>query len=255
MNDNSNLDSTRILQMLEEVGGYEIELEADPTQPHLGNTYLQKMVSQCRNYMNRVMFYTQQVKIYERNLRIALKTAELDLEMKISEKLADDSLVRKQPSIEDRKALAMTMLREEHETCAKLKAELVDVEESAKLLKSKYDHLKGTAADIKMQRSLVKDDAIIRMGGEDGYSKPTINQDGSVPNGMRAPVTYDKLDPKDILDPNRRPDHIPEPVDSVHAQMIADFFKTPTVQPQTISKPIHKPEDEVKSISYEDLLS
>lgn len=257
----SALDHQKIAEILEEVGSFEITLEEDPTQPHLGNAYLQKMVSQCRNMMNRTMHYIQQLKIHERSLRIQLNTAELDFNMKVSEKLADDVLVRKQPSIEDRKALAMTMLREEHETLARIKSELTDIEETTKLLKSKYDHLKGTAADIKMQRSIVKDDAMLRMNGEDGFDKPSINPDRSIPDGMRAPVTFDRLDPKDLLDPNKRPEHIPEPVDSVHAQMIADFFKSSNHGPYTAKPKIKEPEnrqekdEQVKTVSYEDLLS
>jgi hypothetical protein len=253
---NEQLTPEKLSQILDEVGSYEINLEVDPTLPHLGNAYLQKAISTCRNYMNRVNYYMQMVKMQERTLRTALKTAELDFDMKISEKLADDALVRKQPSIEDRKALAMTMLRTEHELVATIKSDLQDIEETGKLLKMKYDHLKGTVADIKMQRSLVKDDAIIRMGGEDGYSRPVINQNGTVPNGMRAPVTADPIDPKDLLDPNKRPEHMPEPLDNAHAQMIANFFKSTPTHPNAPSpKPGNDEENEVKSISYEDLLS
>ncbi len=221
-----SLTPEKMMDMLEEIGGYEVALEADPTQPHLGTKYLQKVLSECRNYMNRVQYYLSQVKMHERQLRTQLKIAESDFDLKIAEKLADDVLVRKQPSIEDRKALAMTMLRDEHTLIANLRMQLTDSEETGKLIKAKYDHLKGTVSDIKMQRSLVRDDAMIRMEGGSGFDRPVINQDRSVPNGMRAPVTRDDLNPTDLLDGAKRPDYMPEPVDAAHAQMIADFFST-----------------------------
>jgi len=243
----------KLQQVLDEVSSYSVELETDPTLPHLGTQYLQKVVSECRNYMNRVMYYMQIIKIQEKNTKIKLKAAELDIDRKVSEKLADDVLVRKQPSIEDRKALAMTMLSEEYQYMALLKSDLLDIEETSKLLKVKYDHLRGTSQDVKMQRSLVKDDALIRMGGGEGYSRPQINQDRSVPNGMRAPVLTDDLNPIDIMDPNRRPDDLPEPKDTVHAQMISDFFSSPSVTSMLGSS--SSEEEIIKSINYDDLIS
>jgi hypothetical protein len=245
----SDFDSAKLQQILDEVSSYSVELENDPTLPHLGTLYLQRVISECRNYMNRVMHYMQLIKIQEKNTKIRLKAVELDIERKMAEKLSDDALVRKQPSIEDRKALATTMLSEEYENMAVLRSQLLDIEETSKLLKFKYDHLRGTSQDIKIQRSLVKDDAMIRLGGGDGYSKPQVNQDRSVPNGMRSPVSPDNINPEDILDPNRRPDDLPVPKDAVHAQMIADFLSS------SGSKATVTEEQEIKSISYDDLLT
>ena len=243
-------DRDKLQQILDEVSQYSVELEPDPTLPNLGTQYLQRVLSECRNYMNRVMSYMQLIKIQEKNTKIRLKAAELDIERKIAEKLSDDVLVRKQPSIEDRKALAMTMLSEEYQSIAELKSDLLDIEETSKLLKVKYDHLRGTSQDIKTQRSLVKDDALIRMGGGEGYSRPQINQDRSVPNGMRAPITLDNLNPTDLLDPNKRPEDLPEPKDAIHAQMISEFFASPSV-----SNHPNVEEEPIKSISYDDLIS
>lgn len=243
-------DKDRLQQILDEVSEYSVDLEPDPTLPHLGTKYLQKVISDCRNYMNRVMHYIQLIKIQEKNTRIQLKASELDLERKMAEKLSDDALVRKQPSIEDRKALAATMLSEENLLIAQLKADLLDIEETAKLIKIKYDHLRGTSQDIKSQRSLVKDDMMARLGGDNGFEKPTVNQDRSVPNGMTAPVTTDDLNPIDILDPNRRAEDLPIPKDSVHAQMIHDFYSGQSSQKFDLSKP----SEEIKSINYTELL-
>ena len=241
----------KLQQILDEVSGYSVELETDPTLPHLGTIYLQRVISECRNYMNRVMHYMQLIKVQEKNTKIRLRAAELDIERKVAEKLSDDVLVRKQPSIEDRKALATTMLAAEYENMAVLRSDLMDIEETSKLLKIKYDHLRGTSQDIKIQRSLVKDDAIIRMGGGEGYTKPQLNQDKSVPGGMRAPVAQDDLNPVDLLDPSKRPEDIPEPKDAIHAQMISDFFASAPAKVVVVKAEA----EEIRSINYDDLLS
>ena len=246
----NEFDSAKLQQVLDEVSQYSVELENDPTLPHLGTTYLQKVISDCRNYMNRVMHYMQLIRIQEKNTKIRLKATELDIERKMAEKLSDDALVRKQPSIEDRKALASTMLSEEYVAMAILKSELLDIEETSKLLKIKYDHLRGTSQDIKIQKSLVKDDAMIRLGGGEGYTKPQINQDKSVPNGMVSPIVPENINPEDILDPEKRPEDLPVPKDAVHAQMIADFLTSTASTHKIVKK-----EEEIKSLSYDDLLA
>ena len=241
----------KLQQILDEVSSYSVELESDPTLPNLGTQYLQRVISECRNYMNRVMHYMQLIKIQEKNTKIRLKAYELDLERKMAEKLSDDVLVRKQPSIEDRKALASTMLADEYSAIATLRSDLLDIEETYKLLKIKYDHLRGTSQDVKTQRSLVKDDAMIRLAGGEGYSKPIINQDKSIPNGMIAPIITDNLNPQDLLDPNKRPEELPVPKDAVHAQMISDFLNS---QSSMAATKISERSEEIRSINYEDLI-
>jgi hypothetical protein len=242
----------RLNSILEEISKYEVSLEEDPTLPHLGNRYLQKVVSQCRGYLNRVTYYYQEISREERRLKTELKAAELDLEFKTREKLADDPMVRKQPSISDREALAATMLKDEHDSVAALRVELMDVQESLKLIKFKHQELGRTSQDIKLQRMIVKDDAVMRMNGEEGYDKPQVNQDRSVPNGMPAPVLADDLNPTDLLNPDTRPSYIPAPIDTSHAKLIADFYAQPVV---TAKYDFQNDDEPVKSVSYEDLIS
>ena len=185
--------------MLEEIAAYSIDLEEDPTLPTLGLAYLQRVVAQCRSFSNRVQFYMQKVKRYEIRLRSELKLLELDLEMKMAEKLADDQLVRKQSSIEDRRAVAMTMLAAEHKQIAEIKVQIQDVEETHKIIKMKHQELLRTSSDIKTQRNLVKDDMLARLGGHEGYLKPQTGKDRGVPDGLPPPVSA-RIDPVDILE-------------------------------------------------------
>lgn len=217
------LSKEQLEQIIQEIAGYEVNLEEDPTLPHLGTAYLQKAISKCRAYQNRVQYYLQVVKLHEKKVRLDLRHRELDLDFKMKEKLADDALVRKQPSVRDREALAATMLAAEHQALADLKVELIDIEETVKLIRSKYDQLKQTSNDIRMQRVLIKDDKEAQVLGGEGYSRPQSTQRGLVPNGMPAPIVP-RVEPTDLLDPTRRPDDMPEPLDEAHASMMAAFI-------------------------------
>jgi hypothetical protein len=258
--------SSRMDKILEEIAAYEVKLEDDPTLPSLGTKYLQRVLAQCRGYSNRVTFYHQELSREEKRLKIELKISEMDLEFKTKEMLADDVVVRQQPSIADREALAAMQLRTEHGNVSRLKVEMMDVQETLKLVKFKHSELQRTSQDIRMQRMLVKDDFDARMSGGEGYVKPQSGQDRAVGGGMPAPVPRDPIDPRDLLDASKRPDDMPEPIDAAHASMIADFFGSRTGSDHAVSAPEARPEpvspekntdlapEQTKAVSYDDLL-
>lgn len=219
------LSREKLEQILEEVSTYEVALEEDPTQVHLGTRYVQRVTAQCRGFLNRVTYYIQLCKRQEKNLRRDLKEAELDLEFKMKEKLADDQLVRKQPSIEDRKALASSMLKDEYQRLGTMQVDLLDLDETIKILRMKHQDLQRTSGDIKLQCTLIRDDIRDQLGGGNGYMKPQTGRDKSVPNGMAPPVSAEPVDPRDLLDSSTRPAEIPEPKDAAHASMINDFLQ------------------------------
>jgi hypothetical protein len=247
-------------KILEEVAGYQIDLETDPTRPHLGARYLNEVLARCRNYTNRTIHYLQLMKRQERDLRMAMKLAESNLDFKLKEKLADDPVVRAQPSIEDRMALATVALKEEYLELAQARADLLETEETVKLIKTRLDNLRQTSFDIKLQRQIVKDDKDGWGSGEGGYVDPQKKKDRTVPDGMRPPVRP-SIDPEDLLDPSKRPADMPVPVDSVHAAQIADFFNgqdelpvsAPEGEPEP-RKPEPAPEAAPSRISYAALL-
>jgi len=241
-------------QILNEIAGYEIELVEDPTQPQYGFIYLQKSIAQCRSYLNRVQYYLQKIKKRERDLRIEVKQSELDLDLKMQEKLADDTIVRQQPSEGIKKAVAASMLKNEAETIVKLKVELLDIQETAKIVKLKYDDLQKTNGDIRFQRQLVKDDRSSQFGGDGGYSSGSADEQGRLSHGMPPAVNRNRIDPKEILDPNKRPDDLPEPLSGSHANAIADFFNQESQSPNDSPNPETKTSESTEGISYEDLL-
>lgn len=218
------LNKEQMDAILEEVAVYSVQLEEDPTLPHLGTRYLQKALAQCRNFTNRVQHYLHLAMRTERTLNKEIKEAELDFDFKIKHKLADDPIVRQQKALDDRKAVAESLLQVESENLRGLRVKILDVQETVKMLKLKYADLQRTSGDIKVQRALVRDDKMEQLAGREGFSKPQTNQDKTVPGGLPAPVPMEPLGPRDILDPNKRPENLLEPKDELHATQIAEFL-------------------------------
>lgn len=251
-------DSDMLNRVLDEVAGFEVKLEPDPTLPNLGAPYLQRVLADCRNYINRIVYYVQTIGKVERDLKMEVRRAEMDIELKLGQKLADDPVVRAQPSIEDRKALANAQLRTEHEALGLTRLRLLEVGETMKLLRMKYRDMNQVSQDIKLQRQIVKDDKDAWTSGDGGYVPPGTNRDKTVPGGL-APAVRPKIDPADLLDDAKRPADLPPPVDAVHARQISDFFSgkpapadnPPQKEPEAAPPP---PPPPVATISYEDLL-
>lgn len=241
-------DKDQISKIFEEISTFEVALEEDPTLPHLGTQYLQKVLSQCRTYLNRTAYYLQQLRIDSKNIKIELKIAEMDLEFKTKMKLAENPTVRMQSSISDREAQAASMLQEEHKIVSDLQLKLLGLQETIQILKFKHEELQRANQDIKTQKSLVKDDMVARFHGEGGYEAPTVNRDRSIPGGIPAPVVKKKIDPRDLLSPETKPEDVPLAQDPVHAQQIADFINN-SGRDRADEKPT------VVGIQYDDLLS
>lgn len=228
-----SFDKGQLDQILDEIAKYQVDLVEDPTLPEHGIRYLQRIISQCRGYLNRTQFYIQSVGKYEKELRVNVQHKEMDIDLKLNSLLAENPMVRKQPSISDRKALAATMLAADNDELSRLRLDLLDVQETLKLIKMKYGDLQRTNNDIKTQRQLIKDDKAGWFDGE-GYTPPTT--DGTIPGGLPPAVTNKPVNPVDILDPNKRPEDLPEPRDAIHAQQIANFFNSKLQPPSEMAK-------------------
>jgi hypothetical protein len=218
------ISSNKLEDILEEIAGYEIQLPDDPTLPELGTKLLNSNIAKCRNYINRVQYYLQITRRYEKNLRTEISFSTLDLEFKTQKLLADDPIVKQGPAQQDRLAIAAMKLNLEHKKLHVLKVEHVNVEETIKIIKLKYDDLNRTSQDIRLQRQIVKDDKESWSNGGEGYMPPQTNRDGTIPGGMSPHVREKIVNPTDLLDESKRPEDLPVPVDAVHAQQIADFF-------------------------------
>ncbi len=259
------LPEADIEKMLEESASYSIELPEDPTSPEFGMRYLQKVLAQCRQYLNRVQYYLQITRRYEKNLRARIKLEEMNLELRTHQLLADNVIVRQGPSVDDRKALAAAMMSTEHKSLALLRVAHINVDESIKIIKMKYDDLNRSSMDVKTQRQMVKDELDDLGSGGSGYNRPIRDKDGTVPAGLPPAVQPGvRIDPKDLLDDSRRPDDLPPAKDAVHAQQIVNFFSRPSMapvkaparpEPAPVVEPIIVPAALTQTISYDDLLT
>lgn len=234
------LSKDKLDQILEELAGYEVGIEEDPTLPELRNKYINKILSQCRGYLNRTQYYLGLVKKSERTLKTEVKELELDIDFKGKQILVKDEEVRRMPNIKDREALVISKLHLEYEILNRKKIDLLDLEETAKIIKHKYEHLKGVNLDIKLQRQIVKEDLL---GAQDGggYLPPHRQEGKPVPDGM--PPIVSVINPLDLLDPNSRPEEIPEPVDRIHASQISAFYSKIPISKKEEVKPKEEPEE------------
>lgn len=252
------LDPEKLDSILTEISEFEVKLEEDPTLPELGARYLQSRIAQCRQFLNRTQYYLQITRRYEKNLKKAEKAFELDLELKMSGLLADDPLVRQQSAAQDRRALATSMLKVEHENLARFKVELQDLDGTIRIIKAKYDDLRHTNQDIKLQRQLVKDDRTGWESGDGGYVKPQSREDRTIPGGLPPPVRAEEINPEDLLDPEKRPEDLPEPRNPSHARQIVNFYANRPAPGTTTGPTPTKPQEDVAPVttgmSYDDLL-
>jgi len=170
-------------EILEEVSGFEVQLEEDPTLPSLGNLYINERLSQCRSYTNRIVYYMQKLQIQIRAVKRELLLAQTDYDMKFSDLLANDESVKQRSSFEDRKALAMTYLHDELSMISELKQNMESFEDVYKIIKMQHQNLVRTNSDIKTQRQIIKEDKQTFM--YDGQGSDPRMADGNVSTPVR----------------------------------------------------------------------
>jgi hypothetical protein len=145
-----------------EIGTLRVELEPDPTV--LGARYIQGVTSKCRNYLNKVSLIRVQLSQMRRNLMVQIAGEETALSIEKDHLLAENDTVQRQPNIRDREAVVNTMLRQQVQSIANKKRDLLDVETVDKAVKLVHDELIRTATEIKVQRSLLFSDRISGSG-------------------------------------------------------------------------------------------
>ena len=146
----------RIKSIYVELGKYSIELNKDPRS--LGPVYLNDLIATCRNFLNSVSRVQLEVHQEKQYLSRALRATEAAFQVSFDDLLANDERVRRLPSIEDRKATASVFLRDQRNNIDNLKAELQDVDFVEKAIRHTHRELTATMSEIKLQRSLIRDE-------------------------------------------------------------------------------------------------
>lgn len=161
----------RINQIFDEIGTFNIDLSHDPTV--LGPQYLAKLISTCRNYLNRtatiLLSISREKVITENNLegeKAAYKIAS-------DEMLATDDRIKKLPNIRDRVAMIDTQLTEHAQRITALEQAVRNLNSIEKAVKVRHNELIRTDSQIKTQRSLIRDEIDTKSYmGDENASRP-----------------------------------------------------------------------------------
>lgn len=145
----------QVSKIYERLEGLSIDLPTDPAD--LDPDYLREKISLCRNYLNEVGHYWQDALIRESRLATDLGAQEAAFEVRSNELLSSDPSVAAGPSIADRQATIHTILREERQRIAGLKAELLQLSHVMKVIRFRKGELDNTMGTLRLQRSLLRD--------------------------------------------------------------------------------------------------
>ncbi len=243
--------------------GLHLELERDPTV--LGPNYINGIMAQCRNYLNKVSGLRLTLSKMHRDLSVRIAGEETLFGVNKDHLLAEDETVKRQPNIRDREALVNTMLRDRVNAISALKGELLDLELIERAVKMVHDELIRTSAEIKTQRQMLFADRVTGAGYGDesnGNSNPpprpsTINEDeleklmrNEVPlvASTSAPVAAPVVAPKaadDELDPELQAalSSLESEVPTGEASSVDDL--TAIIEETTQATPAPEPQKEV----------
>ena len=146
----------RIKEVYAELEQYLVQLHPDPRS--LGPLYLNDLIAKTRNYLNAVSLVQLEVHREKQHLSRDLRAREAAYQLSFDDLLANDDRVRRLPSIEDRKATVGVFLRDERQAIEGLKAALQDLEFVDKAVRHRHKELTATMSEIKLQRSLIRDE-------------------------------------------------------------------------------------------------
>ena len=165
-----NLDRVRAIYA--ELEKYVVQLHSDPRS--LGPVYLNDLIATTRNFLNAVSRIQLEVHQEKQGLARDIRTREAAYQVSSDELLANDERIRRLPSIEDRKATVAVFLRAEKQEIESLKAAMQDLEYVEKAVRHRHKELTSTMSEIKLQRSLIRDeiDTGAMYGDERTYGKP-----------------------------------------------------------------------------------
>jgi hypothetical protein len=170
-----------------------IDLHSDPSS--LGPKYLQDVTATCNNYKNEVsgilIQLLQQKHLVTRELQTRLSAYQVSFD----DLLANNQHVSRLPNIEDRKATANVMLREDRQAIARLEAEQKDLESMEKVVRHRHKELSDTMAAVKVQRSLIRDE----LDTKSFYGDERINKLPGSGGGSSSPLGGDDVNEEELL--------------------------------------------------------
>lgn len=150
------MDIVRITNIYNEIDGFGIELEADPTV--LGPQYLGKVIAQCRNFLNRTTSILLEIRRDKHMTSNRLSAEKAAFKIESDNLLASDERVRSRPNIRDREAMINVILSERLNRITELENDIRNLEAVEGAVKVRHTELVRTDGQIKTQRSLIRDE-------------------------------------------------------------------------------------------------
>jgi len=146
----------RVEQVYAEIAKCHITLSSDPAS--LGPKYLQDQIATCRDHINNVTKLLMEVHREKHNLTAEIHTAETMLKVESDNLLTNDKRVRDLPNIKDRESAIALLLRTQVQTIADMKARMNNLDFVEKAVRHTHRELRDTMSEIKLQRSLMRDE-------------------------------------------------------------------------------------------------
>jgi len=150
------MDAKRAKEIYDEIDGYRITLVKNPGGHGAG--YLNELIATCRNYLNNVARLLQQLNEEKHNLSTGLQGEETVFSVEADQILQGDVVIRNLPNIKDREASINVRLRDNLARISVLKAEIQNVDFVDKAVRMVHRELKSTMSEIRLQRSLLRDE-------------------------------------------------------------------------------------------------
>jgi hypothetical protein len=173
------MDLKQVNTIYEEILGMGIELEPDPTV--LGPRYLNQVISQCRNYLNRATMLLLQIQREKRGFSQDLAGQEAAYQIELNQLLSENETIRRLPNIKDREASANMALRDRISRVVTLKQEISDLDTIEKAVLLRHKELVRTSDNIKTQRSLLLADRVSGAGYGDEFDGPRDGKGRALP--------------------------------------------------------------------------
>lgn len=226
-------------KVFQEISDLKIELESDPTT--LGPKYLNQVIYQCRNYLNKVTQILLEVQREKREVAKKLRAAKTEYDIRSSELLAGDDRVRRLPNIADRQATVRVILSDLARDVTNAEHDLQDLDHVEKAVKLRHNELKHTSADIKAQRMLVRDE----------YDTGSFYGDeGDTPVGRQRKTDIDE-DELDRIMCGTEPTTTPAmQAESIETPPLQESIETPPLQESTESSSTQTGVTEEPSITH-----
>lgn len=189
------MNEQRVAEIYDELGKLVVELDPDPVAR--GPAYLLDLISRVRGYLNHVSVYTQEAHRERHDLERRKDALQAAFDVEADRLLAEDGRVKRQPSIDDRKAMINLILTDERREIEQVGRELRSLGHVEKAVRHRQKELESTMSQIRLQRSLIA--AEIRTGSFYGDESDKSRGDAWAPKKAAPdPDDIDELDEDEL---------------------------------------------------------